>query len=83
MGRLYKGRCQLELLFRWIKQHLKMRKLLGHNDNAIGLPILRFTDLVSRCLFQRQTIAAIDKPPVDPNRPRARTTPNQMTFFYA
>jgi putative transposase len=23
----------IELLFRWIKQHLKFRKFLGNNDN--------------------------------------------------
>ena len=37
---LYKLRWQIELLFRWIKQHLKIRKFLGRNDNAIRLQIL-------------------------------------------
>ena len=37
---LYKGRWQIELLFRWIKQHLDIRKFLGNNDNAIRLQIL-------------------------------------------
>lgn len=37
---LYKGRWQIELLFRWIKQHLKIRKFIGTNDNAIRLQIL-------------------------------------------
>jgi putative transposase len=37
---LYKGRWQIELLFRWIKQHLDLRKFLGTNDNAIRLQIL-------------------------------------------
>lgn len=37
---LYKGRWQIELLFRWIKQHLCIRKFLGNNDNAIRLQIL-------------------------------------------
>ena len=27
---LYKGRWHIELLFRWIKQHLKLRKFLGN-----------------------------------------------------
>jgi len=34
---LYKARWQIELLFRWIKQHLDIRKFLGANDNAIRL----------------------------------------------
>ncbi len=37
---LYKSRWQIELLFRWIKQHLDIRKFLGVNDNAIRLQIL-------------------------------------------
>jgi putative transposase len=37
---LYKGRWQIELLFRWIKQHLDIRKFLGSNDNAIRLQVL-------------------------------------------
>ncbi|WP_292301454.1 IS4 family transposase [Mesorhizobium sp.] len=104
---LYKGRWQIELLFRWIKQHLKIRKFLGTNDNAIRLqlfaamiayallriaaracriamPILRFTDLVARCLFERRNIAAIDKPPpVNPSQRKLRSSPGQMSFSYA
>jgi putative transposase len=37
---LYKSRWQIELLFRWIKQHLRIRKFIGANDNAIRLQIL-------------------------------------------
>jgi IS4 transposase len=37
---LYKARWQIELLFRWIKQHLKLRKFLGRSENAIRLQIL-------------------------------------------
>ena len=37
---LYKSRWQIELLFRWIKQHLRIRKFFGKNENAIRLQIL-------------------------------------------
>jgi putative transposase len=40
IGALYKRRWQIELLFRWIKQHLRIRKFLGRNENAIRLQIL-------------------------------------------
>ncbi|HEX5282347.1 MAG TPA: IS4 family transposase [Micropepsaceae bacterium] len=40
IGALYKLRWQIELLFRWIKQHLKIRSFLGRNDNAVCLQIL-------------------------------------------
>lgn len=37
---LYKTRWQIELLFRWIKQHLKIRTFLGRNPNAIRLQLI-------------------------------------------
>ena len=37
---LYKMRWQIELLFRWIKQHLKLRKFLGRSQNAIQLQVI-------------------------------------------
>jgi len=37
---LYKSRWQIELLFRWIKQHLDIRKFLGTNENAVRLQVL-------------------------------------------
>lgn len=37
---LYKSRWQIELLFRWIKQHLDIRKFLGTNPNAVRLQVL-------------------------------------------
>jgi len=40
VGALYKRRWQIELLFRWIKQHLKIRKFLGHSENAVKLQVL-------------------------------------------
>jgi putative transposase len=40
IGALYKGRWRIELLFRWLKQHLKIRKFLGNSANAIRLQIL-------------------------------------------
>src|SRR5271155_4511879 len=104
---LYKARWQIELLFRWIKQHLHIRRFLGNNDNAIRLqifaamiayallriaarrhcvkiPILRFTDLVALCLFERRHLGAIDKPPpVNPSRPQCQNSQNQLSFGYA
>lgn len=36
---LYRRRWQIELLFRWIKQHLKIRTFLGRSENAVRLQI--------------------------------------------
>jgi putative transposase len=40
IGALYKTRWRIELLFRWLKQHLKVRKFLGNSPNAVALQIL-------------------------------------------
>jgi putative transposase len=40
IAQLYKTRWQVELLFRWMKQHLDIRKFLGTNENAIRLQII-------------------------------------------
>ena len=36
---LYRQRWQIELLFRWVKQHLKIRAFLGRSENAIRLQL--------------------------------------------
>jgi putative transposase len=102
----YKARWQIELLFRWIKQHLHIRRFLGNNGNAIRLQIfaamiayallriaarrhcvkisiLRFTDLVARCLFERRHLGAIEKPPpVNPSRRQCPNAKHQLSFSY-
>jgi len=37
---LYKIRWQIELLFRWVKQHLRLRKFLGNNRNAVQIQVI-------------------------------------------
>ncbi len=37
---LYKTRWQIELLFRWLKQHLRLRKFFGRSENAVRLQII-------------------------------------------
>ena len=37
---LYRRRWRIELLFRWIKQHLKIRRFIGRSENAVKLQIL-------------------------------------------
>lgn len=55
IGQLYKDRWQIELLFRWIKQHLKIRRFLGYNDNAIRLQI--FAAMIAYALLRIATRA--------------------------
>lgn len=39
IAELYKARWQIELFFRWVKQHLKIRRFLGVNENAVRVQI--------------------------------------------
>ena len=36
---LYKGRWQIELFFKWIKQHLRIKKFYGNSENAVKVQI--------------------------------------------
>jgi len=36
---LYKERWQIELLFKWLKQNLKIRRFLGRSENAVKIQI--------------------------------------------
>jgi putative transposase len=52
---LYRKRWQIELLFRWVKQHLKIRAFLGRSENAIRLQL--FAAMIAYLLLR---IAARD-----------------------
>ena len=40
IARLYQDRWQIELFFKWIKQHLKINRFLGRSENAVRTQIL-------------------------------------------
>jgi Transposase DDE domain/Domain of unknown function (DUF4372) len=39
IAQLYKSRWQVELFFKWIKQHLRIKKFLGTSENAVKTQI--------------------------------------------
>ena len=39
IGELYRKRWQVELFFKWIKQHLRIRSFYGHSQNAVRCQI--------------------------------------------
>jgi len=45
---LYKKRWMVELFFKWIKQHLKVKVFWGTSENAVRIQI--FTAIISYCL---------------------------------
>ena len=38
---LYKGRWRVELFFKWIKQHLRIKHFLGNSENAVKTQVWR------------------------------------------
>ena len=36
---LYKYRWKIELFFKWIKQHLKVKSFCGHSENAVKIQV--------------------------------------------
>ena len=39
IANLYKNRWQIELFFKWLKQHLKIKKFWGTTENAVRIQI--------------------------------------------
>lgn len=39
IARLYKERWQIELFFKWIKQHLKVKSFFGQSENAVKIQL--------------------------------------------
>ena len=47
---LYKMRWQIELFFKWIKQNLRIKHWVGHNENAIKIQL--YSSLIA-CILIR------------------------------
>lgn len=45
---LYKCRWQIELFFKWIKQHLRIKRFYGFSENAVKIQI--YTCIITYCL---------------------------------
>ena len=45
---LYKNRWQVELFFKWIKQHLKVKSFWGHTPNAVKIQL--YCAIIAYCL---------------------------------
>lgn len=45
---LYKNRWQVELFFKWIKQHLRIKKFWGRTENAVRVQI--YVAIITYCL---------------------------------
>jgi len=45
---LYKNRWQIELFFKWLKQHLKIKSFWGYSENAVRIQI--YSAIIAYCL---------------------------------
>ena len=48
IANLYKNRWHIELFFKWLKQHLKIKKFWGTTENAVRIQIS--TAIIAYCL---------------------------------
>lgn len=48
VAELYKNRWQIELFFKWLKQHLRIKKFWGTSENAVKIQI--YVAIITYCL---------------------------------
>ena len=48
VAELYKNRWQVELFFKWFKQHLKIKKFWGNTENTVRIQI--YSAIITYCL---------------------------------
>lgn len=48
VANLYKSRWQIELFFKWLKQHIKIKKFCGTTENAVRIQI--YSAICAYCL---------------------------------
>src|SRR5437588_566436 len=90
---LYKARWQVELFFRWIKQHLRVKAFFGTSENAVKaqlwiavsvyvlVAIIRKRLNLSRSLYEILQILSVnqfEKNPLDTLLARSQSFPNTM-----
>lgn len=59
IGALYRARWQIELFFRWVKQHLKIKRFLGTSENAVRtqIAVALIAFLILRIVHQAKAFA--------------------------
>ncbi|MCP4693167.1 MAG: IS4 family transposase [Desulfobacterales bacterium] len=65
IAKLYKYRWQVELFFKWIKQHLRIKKFFGYSENAlktqvwIAISVYVLVAIIKKRLFLEQSLYEI------------------------
>jgi IS4 transposase len=61
VAELYHNRWQIELFFKWLKQHLRIKKFWGTSENAVRIQI--YTAITAYCMMAIvQKKMGIDRP---------------------
>jgi IS4 transposase len=60
IAQIYKDRWQIELFFKWVKQHLQIRRFLGVNNNAVRIQVLTALIAYMLVLLLKQAIGSKD-----------------------
>ncbi len=60
---LYKKRWQVELFFKWVKQHLKIKSFWGTSENAVKIQI--YCAISAYEILQVLGISLLDKTPIN------------------
>ena len=61
IANLYKSRWQVELFFKWIKQHLKIKKFYGTSENAVKIQIWISISCYLLVAIARQRLGVTDR----------------------
>ena len=74
VAELYKNRWQVELFFKWLKQHLKIKKFWGTSKNAVKIQVN--SAIIAYCLV------AIMQHDMKLDRSTIRSSTNSWHFSY-
>jgi IS4 transposase len=75
IARLYHCRWQIELFFKWIKQHLRIRAFYGTSQNAV-LSLYTILQILSLTLFEKTPILqALSQPPLTTKSSNSQNQP--------
>ncbi len=74
---LYKARWQVELFFRWIKQHLRIKSFFGTSENAVKSQIWIAVSVYVLVAIVKKRLNLFEKPSLHSALARVLLAPEQ------
>ena len=53
---LYKNRWQVELFFKWMKQHLRIKEFYGTSENAVKIQLYTALTAILPCRISKEDL---------------------------